>query len=330
VSSMGGKGKPGSPILNHHVTPASGWRDAPLEPARHERRLRGLLPFQHQPRVRLTAFVMLVAAATAIGCAQLLGEKTQWSPIAEIKHWEICESSGLVKSRQHADVFWTHNDSGNRHALFAINLKGETIARFAIEAPPGGDWEDIAIDDAGHLYIGDIGDNHARRPFRTIYKVREPDPRSASSEQAEVLAKMDFRYPDQKYNAESLFVVSGELYMITKLFLGRPTLFHLEKQEDGSLSPRAICSLPVATATAADVSADGKKLAVCGYGQLWVFDIPDDLSKLADAKPKRVTFPGHYQTEACAFDGNDLIVTAESREIWRITAEDIKTERTLP
>ena len=37
------------------------------------------------------------------------------------------------------------------------------------------DWEDIAIDDAGHLFIGDIGNNDARRDELAVYQIDEPD-----------------------------------------------------------------------------------------------------------------------------------------------------------
>ncbi len=38
------------------------------------------------------------------------------------------------------------------------------------------DWEDIAIDDAGHLYLGDIGNNDAKRDTLFVYEIDEPNP----------------------------------------------------------------------------------------------------------------------------------------------------------
>src|SRR5690348_17331988 len=65
---------------------------------------------------------------------------------------DIEESSGLVASRRHADVLYTHNDSGGAPVIFAIRPDGSLLKQFRV---PGKhtDWEDIATDDAGRLYV---------------------------------------------------------------------------------------------------------------------------------------------------------------------------------
>ena len=87
----------------------------------------------------------------------------------------IPEASGIVKSRRHAGIFWVHNDSGNPPLLFAIRGDGRIVRQFRL-AIPNIDWEDIAIDDQGHLYLGDIGNNTGALPLRVIYRIDEPDP----------------------------------------------------------------------------------------------------------------------------------------------------------
>src|SRR5206468_8997829 len=87
----------------------------------------------------------------------------------------IREVSGIVASRRHPGVFWVHNDSGNAAALFAVRRDGSLVREYAVKAPSL-DWEDIAVDDAGHLYLGDIGNNAGLLPIRTIYEIDEPDP----------------------------------------------------------------------------------------------------------------------------------------------------------
>ncbi|MFO0950915.1 MAG: hypothetical protein U0835_07120 [Isosphaeraceae bacterium] len=68
-----------------------------------------------------------------------------------------------MASRRHPGVFWVHNDSGNPPRLFAVRVDGSLIREYAVQAP-NVDWEDIAVDDEGHLYLGDIGNNDARLP----------------------------------------------------------------------------------------------------------------------------------------------------------------------
>lgn len=252
-----------------------------------------------------------------------------WPHSARIKSAAINESSGLVASRRHPGVFWTHNDSGNLPAIFAIRADGTVLARYRIKGAKNVDWEDIAIDDAGHLYIGDIGDNFGRHESRTIYKIVEPDPAADKKSVVAVLETMTFRYRDHRRDCEALFFRKGRPYIITKHFFGRATLFRVGDPVEGVCPLETICKLPVSAVTAADISADGKRLAVLGYGYLAVFDVGEDLADLAKTVPKKVTFPAKYQTEACAFDGDDVLITAESREIWRVTAEDIEKQRML-
>ena len=73
----------------------------------------------------------------------------------------IPEASGIVKSRRYPGIYWVHNDSGNPPLLFAVRGDGRIVRQFRL-AVPNIDWEDIAIDDQGHLYLGDIGNNTAR------------------------------------------------------------------------------------------------------------------------------------------------------------------------
>src|SRR5687768_1659587 len=81
----------------------------------------------------------------------------------------ITESSGVVASRQHPKVLWTHNDGGKKETLFAITREGKTLAEFRIAGAKLEDWEDIAIDNEGHLYLADTGDNGAKRKSIAVY-----------------------------------------------------------------------------------------------------------------------------------------------------------------
>src|SRR5207248_3297632 len=86
--------------------------------------------------------------------------------LAKLADARITESSGLAASRTTPGVLWTHNDSGDGPYLFAIDRKGNTLARYRVPKADNVDWEDIAIatgaDGKPILYIGDIGDNHSR------------------------------------------------------------------------------------------------------------------------------------------------------------------------
>src|ERR1043166_7285089 len=99
---------------------------------------------------------------------------------ADIRDPRIKESSGVVASRRYADVFWTHNDGGGpkKQVLYAIDREGNTRASFPVIGVTLRDWEDLAIDSAGHLYIGDIGNNDSKRDALAVYEIEEPNPQA--------------------------------------------------------------------------------------------------------------------------------------------------------
>ena len=120
-------------------------------------------------RCRLCSLSVMVAWLAVGGRCSA---RSRWARLDP--RW-IPEASGIVKSRRHPGIFWVHNDSGNPPLLFAIRGDGRIVRQFRLEIP-NIDWEDIAIDDQGHLYLGDIGNNLGELPIRAIYRIDEPDP----------------------------------------------------------------------------------------------------------------------------------------------------------
>lgn len=135
----------------------------------------------------LTLFILLAGPAS-FGSAALF-EK----PDARFEDPAINESSGLVKSRRLDGVFWTHNDSGDRPRIFAVTREGRSIGAVEILKARNVDWEDIAIDDVGFLYLCDIGNNRNRRTDLIVYRVPEVNPKRIRT--ANVAARFPFRYP---------------------------------------------------------------------------------------------------------------------------------------
>src|SRR4051795_12516953 len=101
-----------------------------------------------------------------IGLALKIGQPSNQGlePIGRLAHPAIREASGIVQSRRFPGIFWTHNDSGNPPSLFAVTREGSLVREYKV-AVPNVDWEDIAIDDDGHLYLGEIGNNDGRLPL---------------------------------------------------------------------------------------------------------------------------------------------------------------------
>lgn len=75
---------------------------------------------------------------------------------------QINEASGLAASRLHPGVLYTHNDSGDRARIFALDSEdGRMLAQYQVLPADHHDWEDMAVgvcpSEAGScIYIGKL------------------------------------------------------------------------------------------------------------------------------------------------------------------------------
>ncbi len=260
--------------------------------------------------------------------------------VARIQFAPIDEGSAIVKSRLWKNVFWTLNDSGDRARIFAIDSLGRIIKpswaknRFeGVEIPDAVnvDWEDLATDDEGNLYIADIGNNNNARRDLVIYVVREPNPREAAS--TSVLRKIFFYYPDQKgfppqkrnFDAEALFWRKGRLYVLTKHRSDTHTrLYRLDCTTPFVMNPAIkIGEFDVkGMVTAADISPDGRQLVVLTYTGIWLFESEDGSDNFFAGKIRVLPIIAR-QCEGICFDGNQLVVTNEQRDLFRVKISDL-------
>lgn len=218
------------------------------------------------------------------------------------------ESSGIVPSRAHEGLFWTHNDSGDKPRLFAIRLDGTLAATYKVEGANAKDWEDIAISAEGALYIADVGNNNHGRDDLVIYKVQEPT-KLEESGTIRVEEEIPVEYPDQNYNCEALFLdEEGRLNLITK---DPPPakLFRFEGEKGWRLQQVLTTQDLV---TGADLSADGK-LAISTYLGYVVFT-RDDAGQWVQANRLLAVME---QCEAVCWYNDALFFTSEQRGFFR-------------
>jgi hypothetical protein len=84
---------------------------------------------------------------------------------------------------------WLLNDSKNPPELFRFDpLAGKLLETRRLPVQ-NFDWEDLASDPAGNLYIGDFGNNYNRRRNLRIFRY---NPATGA------LDSIEFRYPDQQ------------------------------------------------------------------------------------------------------------------------------------
>jgi len=185
------------------------------------------------------------------------------------------------------EAVWIIEDSGNPDKIFKVDMKGKLLKEFKVKNARNHDWEALAQDPEGNLYVGDIGNNENHRQDLVIYKLPDPDKEKGDKIDAEPIY---YRYPDQKayppkrkdfrYNAEALFYKEGFLYIVnkdmTRPFKGEARIYkvpaHPGKYKAELISIMNTCDdSRRCTITGADLSPDGKTLEFLSYGQLWVF-----------------------------------------------------------
>lgn len=250
--------------------------------------------------------------------------------IGRIEHPPIKESSGLVESRTQPGVFWTINDSGNEPVLYAIDRTGKLLAEFPVDAP-NHDWEDLAADDAGHLYIPDIGNNSRKRTELPIYQIAEPKLSEKHAGKLAVLRTWRITYTDKPFDTEGFFVFQGKGYLVSKVFDARKArLYAFDLEGDGEIRPmKEIATLPIRTpVTGADLSPDAKWLAVITPTGPTVFQVNGDLTSLPKA-PSHSVLHMNGGMEAIALVKEGVIVTSEDRSVLRFTWEQLKSRGVL-
>ena len=256
--------------------------------------------------------------------AALLGTDRPPAPqrVGRLEHPPIREASGIARSRRHPGIFWVHNDSGNPPALFAVRRDGRLVREYRV-AVPNLDWEDIAADDAGHLFLGDIGNNGGRLPVRAIYRLDEPDPARPAAGPLPVTLATFYRFaPGDRFDAEGLFLDGDRAVVVAKYHDGRPAaLFAVPLDPPAPLLrpalPRPLATLPDFTepATGASLSDDGRLLAVCSYAVTRVYRRDGDGWRRVGL----VRYPP-AEVEAVCWDGPDLILASEGRDLYRLAA----------
>jgi hypothetical protein len=248
--------------------------------------------------------------------------------IGRIEHPRLTESSGVVVSRKDPTLFWTHNDGGGkRQVLYAMTREGKPVAEFRVTGAVLDDWEDIAADDQGHLFLGDIGNNDAKRSSIAVYQVSEPAARTAAGGVAPVTRAWHLRYPAAAFDCESLLVWRDSGYLVSKVFNDeRAHVYRFSLTNDAPFQTlEAVGELRIdSPVTGADISRDGRLLGIVAKNGAYLYSIQGDISRAVGAKPFQKKLK-HEHIEACTFVPEGVLTTAESREIFLFNDEPFRT-----
>lgn len=202
----------------------------------------------------------------------------------------LSDLSGLAASRVHPDVVWVLNDGGNPPDLYAVGNRGGVQAKFRIAGVDNTDWEDLAafeLDHRHYLLIADTGDNGGLRRTLQLHVVEEP--RALADGVLHPAWSIAFRWPDGPRDCEAVAVdaAHGLVLLLSKRHRP-PELFvlPLRPAQPGLQVARRVGHLAGLPApprradtldrmrdqvTAADLSPDGRTLAVLTYRDVLLY-----------------------------------------------------------
>ena len=131
------------------------------------------------------------------------------------------ECSGLVNDGQ--GRFWMHADSYNESKFYLVDTTRTILRTINVINAQNIDWEDIAIDPDGNVYLADIGNNNNDRTDLRILKVSADQLAGADNVDAAVI---NLSYSDQLayppadgqklFDAEAMIFHNDSLHIFTK------------------------------------------------------------------------------------------------------------------
>lgn len=254
---------------------------------------------------------------------------------------DLDEVSGLAPSRTQPGLYWAENDGGNGEKLVLIRDDGSRVATVAVDGATNIDWEDLdSFDLDGHHYLllADTGDNGGIRKTLTLYVIEEPTT-VRDGDHVKVAWRIDFRWPDGARDCEAAAVdiANGQVLLVSKKRVP-PELFRLPlRPPPGVQTARLLATLPGidqptegdlqrnpiygryrSQITGADLSPDGKTLAILNYHSVYLWQRATPATPWAQVLqhgPTILRYPWLPQAEAIAFslDGRQLTIGSEQR-----------------
>lgn len=229
----------------------------------------------------------LAVLAPAIAKAEVCTAWSAAAPQGELDTALVNEASGLDVSDRYPGRLYHNNDSGDGLRFYISDLTGQNTRAVEVEGSKPLDIEDLSLgpcDGGVCLYLGDIGDNPARRDDVVFTLVKE---RKTFDDKVKPLRVVRARYPDGPHNAEAFSVhPNGDLFLVTKpadRVMATPAPAKVYKLTAAQLRntgetqtfakvgeidlPKIMAAqaFPGSIATALDISPDGKRAILLTY-----------------------------------------------------------------
>jgi len=243
----------------------------------------------------------------------------------------VKEVSGMEMLPQ-SDYLWMVNDSGNAPTVYGYSISSEKIERSILLKTDNIDWEDLASDPSGNLYIGDFGNNNNKRKDLVIYTVKQPAVEHSTGVKA---SQTTFYFEDQKkfppkrknrtFDLEAFIYFKGHFYLFSKnrssKFDGITKLYRLPAQR-GHFKAELIGTFKTCEkvkncqVTAAAIHHPTGKVALLSHDKVWIFsDYTED--NFFSGNVEKIKLGHHSQKESIAFkNATELYISDEGSAIF--------------
>lgn len=280
-------------------------------------------------RIRISLGMALTVAPMWLTAIASAAEAQQPAirPLGRVAIRELDEASGLVASRKLEEVLWLHND-GPSPRVYAVNTKGKHVATLDV-AVVLTDVEDIAIGpgpDKGrdYLYLGDIGDNEARRKAIRVCRVPEPDldPQGRAHLRATDFEEFMLKLPGGGADCEALLVdpETGDIYIVTKENKRAKVYMAAgDKLTAGETIPlKLVLNLKVKKVSGGDISPDGTKILLRNESDGWLWHRQPGAS-IVDTLATQESLEVQVRTSVQARNGESVGFSADSEGYYTIS-----------
>jgi len=234
------------------------------------------------------------------------------------------EISGIDESLSIKNSLWGINDSGNGAELFLFSTIDASFKSKLLIGLNNIDWEDLStgiIDEANYLFIGDIGDNQAKRSTYSIHMIAEPDSSDIFNSNTRLLRVPEtirYEYEDGSRDAEALTFdpVDKKIFVISKREQNVGIYEIPIHNPQAFITAAKISTLPLNNVVAADFSKDGRLFIVKTYDAIFLWKrtrLDQEFCALIASKPIRLPYIIEPQGESACITPKGYFTLSEER-----------------
>lgn len=239
---------------------------------------------------------------------------------------DVRETSGLFFHNGH---LWTHNDSGGKPILYALDTTSfEVVQKITLANAKNKDWEDVCTY-GEKAFVGDFGNNKGKRKNLRIYTFLLSDLPNEGDATLTV-DSITFRFGDQTdfehkkhehdFDCEAMFATEDYLYLLSKGWAtGTTRMYRLPKTPGNYVAEVVNGFDSKGLITGADYDSANHVLVVVGYVKnIWkpfmylIFDFDEEGVKLSNRRFELPQWSGAQTEGICFFDDGKCYVSAET------------------